>query len=331
MRSLTSLSCLLAALSHTAQAYKPHGIGGIVQNGNTTEIQAWVAAGLAYPIINALGTHSPSLKYLCSNFDSLTTRFAALSPADDILWISKQAICDGANTPDDWNSRNQRNWMSLFTSGIFGLTALAGTNKDKEDYASMCYYIEETLLRGMWMPYRDDDWMLTDVESSFCVLAGYYGTGPGWEYLEKTVRPPAAIQQKVTTLLSRFQARALQVVIREQGWVEYICGGFGTFALGLKGMGLDAEAIEDVLCKSGDKVVGIETAVKNLKDIRTELFIVQLMNAGTDESYYAYMCDWLQIKGFDKIGIDGKAVLTEACIRARPGVGRRLRVGRRSE
>ncbi|PVI00311.1 hypothetical protein DM02DRAFT_728630 [Periconia macrospinosa] len=288
--------------------------------GNFSAITSWAYTALAYAAITASNSTS-ELTYLCNNFNDTSTRYIAAFPDyNDISEIPRKTICDAsrANPPAPLPIWYNTLWyMKTYTAGIFALQGYGGKPSDKEAentqfYADMCWYVESTLLRGLWAPCRDTDEGGADVEGAWCVLSGYFGKGEWSQYQAGNVT--AEVEAQADVLMSKVMARVFKVVAKEQEQVEYVCENWKRFEGGITGLGLVSKVIEELVCKGENrKVAEVEQAKKDMAAAMTELYILQLVHAGTYEGYHEYLCRTLRADGYAKVGLDGKKILEAVC------------------
>lgn len=207
--------------------------------------------------------------------------------------------------------------MKSYMAGIFAIQGYAGKPSDKESenaqfYADMCWYLESSLLTGLWAPCRDTDEAGTDVESSWCAMSGYFGKGPFSQYDGGNVTAEVAAQADV--LVSQVMARVFKVVVKEAAQTEYICENYEKYKEGITGLGLVSSVVEEWICAEHSRqVMPVVQARSELLDSMTNLFIWQLLHAGTYPGYHDYLCKTLRADGFASAGVNGRKVVDAAC------------------
>ncbi|KAF2466924.1 uncharacterized protein BDR25DRAFT_358984 [Lindgomyces ingoldianus] len=286
----------------------------LLVGGNISEITSWTLTSLSYGILGSLPANSTSfLQYLCTNFSSLTSRYVDAFPITngDITAFAKSAICDAAANPSTSPVVPEKVggnawYLKSYLAGIFTIQTYHGYLKNSTYMATMCYYLEETLLNGLWLPNYDiEPGSGVDVEGSFCASAGYYDRGPGFTYTNATVG--TEVHEKATSLVSEFLARVLVVVLKDEEWVRWVCEG-------KRAMGLDEGVARGVVCGEKEQVVvGVEEARRGLWEVMGRLFEFQLFHAGNERTYMQYLCENLKEVDLGKVGLDGVKIRRDAC------------------
>ncbi|KAF2642682.1 hypothetical protein P280DRAFT_516451 [Massarina eburnea CBS 473.64] len=327
MRFPTHIAALIAVAltntnaSTTTQKRDIPNVGETTMRGNISSIAAWAYNAFAYAIVTASNSTS-DLTYLCTTFNTTSTRLYTAFPetSGDIGTFARRTICDAstANPPAPLPIWYNTLWyLKSYLGGIFTVQGYYGKPFDKEIdngpfYASMCWYLEASLMRGLWAPNRDTDESGVDVESSWCAASGYYSKGPYSTYTNESVSVDVAHQADV--LVSRLVAYMLKLVLKEQEQVDYICTNYARFKPGIAGLGLVSSVFRGLVCGEGNKgIVEVQKAKLELLDAMTDLFILQLLEAGNYKGYYKYLCETTSADGYAKVGLDGKKVVEAAC------------------
>lgn len=286
--------------------------------GNISSIASWAYAALAYATITASNS-TTELTYLCNNFNDTSSRYYYAFPesSGDMAKLARNAVCAASKSANPapqpvWD--NTLWYLKSYLAGMFTVQGYYGKFRDTQYYMDMCWYLESSLLRGLWLPCRDTQESAVDAESSYCASAGYYAKGDYSKYTNATQPPEIAHQADV--LVTKMLTSVLKVVLKKQEQIEYICANWDRFEPGVKSLGAVSEVVENMVCKDKE-VVEVEQARKDQLGAMTELFIFQLLNAGTYKDYHTYLCQKLQPDGLSKVGLDGKEVVAAACAAAK--------------
>ena len=200
--------------------------------------------------------------------------------------------------------------MKMYTAGIFNVQAYSAKNATSQWYFDMCYYLEASLLRGLWAPCRDTDEGGVDVESGFCATAGYFGKGPYSKYTDAV--QPTDMARQADVYMSKVMSSVFKVVAKESKQVEYVCKNWTKFGAGLQKTGLVPDVVKELVCGQ-TKVVDMKQAKSDLFSQMTDLFIFQILRAANYEGYYKYLCNTLSADALKKYGLDGAKVVSAVC------------------
>lgn len=298
-------------------------------HGNTSEISSWTAAAISYAIAGSAPSRT-DLQYICTNFDTLTSRYATsfASSYGDVLAFSKSAICSAANNQRDplhpagddpfitplW-------FMKTFLAGTFTLQAYAGDAKNTSYFADMCWLLEDSLLVGLWAPGPDVNGSGVDVESSFCASAGGYAKGEYTKYTDEPVNKE--VEAQAGRLVSEVVARGVKMVASSDEQVKTICEKLGEWGEGIKKMTLDPDVIEKVMCEKKEALPA-EKASAEFLGAMSRLFTFQLLNAGnypglpevSYPSHRQFLCENLKEDSLNAVKLDGEVIKKEACAAA---------------
>lgn len=252
---------------------------------------------------------------MCENFNDLSERYYAAfpEPSGDMARFARDAVCGKAKeknpSPEPLSYWNL--WeMKSYLAGSFIIQSYAGNYQNSSYYAELCWFLESTLLTGLWAPCPDTEESGVDAESSFCASAGYYGKDDYSRYTTAT-QPPEIIHQ-ANVLVSRLMAYVLQILLKSKTQVQYLCDNFGKYAPGIKSLGLVDDVIKDQVCGTM-VVVELDVAKKGLLAAMTELFSFQLLKGGSDARFPKYLCEVLEKDGLAKVGLDGEKIVADAC------------------
>jgi hypothetical protein len=282
---------------------------------NISSIVSWTYAALAHATIT-ISNSTSDLTYLCKNFDNLSSRYytAFASSDGDVAKLAKEAICDASKSSNPSPlpvPQNMLWYMKMYTGGVFNLQAYSAKTPSTKWYFDMCYYIEASLLKGLWAPCRDaTDEGGVDVEGGFCVAAGYFGKGPFSKYTNATQSADVARQADV--LMSKVMASVFKVVAGEKKQIEYVCNNWKRFESGFSKTSLVASTVKEMVCGS-IKVVDVKQAKLDLQNQMTDLFVFQILRAGNYEGYSAYLCSTLGAESLSKYGINGVKAIEAVC------------------
>ncbi|CAI6323077.1 unnamed protein product [Periconia digitata] len=293
--------------------------------GNLSYVTSWTYTSLAYTALEASNSTS-ELTWLCDNFNETSSRYVETFPDyNDITKISREVICDAvhAGLPPPSPIWFNNLWhMKTFMGGVFAVQGYGGTPFDKQGdniqfFADMCWYVENSLLTGLWAPIRETEQGAIDVESAWCILSGYFGAGDWSQYNAGNVSAEVAAQADL--LVSKVMARVFKVVAKEQKQIDYVCDNYERYREGIARMKLDTSAIEELICAGQNReVVQAAQAKTEMLDAMTDLYIFQMLHAGTYEGYHAYLCNTLRADTYyAKAGLDGKRVVESACSAAK--------------
>tara|TARA_R110002003_G_scaffold225_2_gene16538 strand:- start:3803 stop:4681 length:879 start_codon:yes stop_codon:yes gene_type:complete len=286
--------------------------------GDATAIASWSLAALAYSITTVSNSTS-QLTYLCTNFPALTSRYSlAFLSTDHVTKFAEDAICGASRfTPPSAQpvAQNQLWYMKSYTGGIFTAIGYAGINKtrDTQYYMDLCWYVESTLLRGLWVPCRDTDEGIVDAESSYCASAGYYGKDDYSRYTTEEVS--VEVKRQADMLMSKFMGNVMRVLLGSEEAVEYVCGSWGIWTAGIEVQGLVSEVLAEVVCKERT-VVEVQQAKMEMLTVLTDMYIFQLLHAGNAADYPGYLCKTFKPDGFVKLGLDGSRIVQAVCAAA---------------
>jgi hypothetical protein len=295
--------------------------------GNISQVTSWTGAALAYTIIGTLHD-GKQLQFVCSNFTDLAAPWATLfaDPSTNVTEIAQRAICDSVanvkniDDPDELPKYVDILWyLKTYLAGTFTIETYQGNFRNNSYYVSMCYYLEDSLLKDMWLPGPDDGGGAVEIEGSLCASGGYYDKGPGFIYTNETVN--ATIAQQATDLVSKALARAVQVLANTDTKVAYICNRLKDESAefhwidGLKSLGLNTDIIYDTLCSSGLARPSVQ-AVTDYFNVLSDLYTLQLLNGADEPTYYDYLCQTLNATGLSTMRLNGMAIKKAACDRA---------------
>ncbi|CAI6332790.1 unnamed protein product [Periconia digitata] len=292
-----------------------YGPGGIMTPGqNISAITAWTYAAFAHAT-NTISNSTTELTYLCKNFDDLSSRYytAFTQPNGDVAKLAKEAICSAskAKNPSPLPvAKNQLWYVKYYTAGVLNAQAYAAKTPTPNWFFDMCYYIEATLLRGLWAPCLDTDEGGVDVESGFCASAGYYSKGPFSTYTSAT--QPADIARQADVLMSKVMGAVFKLLAKDTSQIDYVCNNWAKYEAGIGKTGLVASTLKEQVCGQ-KKVVEVKQAKADLASQMTDLFIFQLLKAGNTDGYYAYMCSTYSAEAFNKFGLNGAKVVDAFC------------------
>ncbi|KAF2006058.1 hypothetical protein P154DRAFT_606393 [Amniculicola lignicola CBS 123094] len=302
--------------------------------GTPSEVSSWTLATLAHSL-RTISNNTNQLTYLCTNFNTLVSRYVSAfppsPPSDDVTAFARKAICDASKaavpSPEPQDVRGGALYaMRTYLSGIFTLTAMKGSWLNYTYYANMCWYLETSLLRGVWVPSPDTLEGTVDSESSFCAASGfYYAKGRGYSWYTDAEQP-AAVARAGNFFVSKMLVRLVQLLIQKKEQVDWICENLGTE--GIAKLGLDAGVLANEICGGERRVVDAAVAKKKVLEAQRELFTFQLMNGGNDPGrnettdpeyepvypgYHKFLCDNLGNQTFGDFGLDGGWIVMEIC------------------
>lgn len=296
--------------------------------GDFTEISSWSAAAIAYAVVGS-SPNTTSLRYVCDDFISLTTRWLDVYPAPygDVLAFAKSAVCSAANGERDprlpLGELNLQPTYSLktFLSGIFTIQAYHIDVNNQTYYSYQCWYLEDSLLEGLWLPNPgpDENGKIgdggVDVESSFCANSGGYAKGPHTQYT--TAHVSAEVQKQAGILVSELLAKGVKLLLKDEDQKKIACRTVREWKNGIKKLGLEADTIETVLC-DGSGILELENASREFLSAMTNLFSFQLIHGGYDDSgigvsLYRFLCEAVKIESLTNVKLDGKAIKKDLC------------------
>lgn len=275
---------------------------------------SWTYAALAHATVT-ISNRTDELSYLCKNFDDLSSRYytAFAQPDGDVAKLAKEAICDASKSKNPSPlpiPQNMLWYMKLYTAGIFNVQAYASKNASTQWYFDMCFYLEASLLRGLWAPCLDTDEGGVDVESGFCATAGYFQKGPFSTYTNAT--QPANIAHQADVLMSKVMAGVFKVLAKDSKQIQYVCDNWGKYESGMQKTGLVPSTIKDIVCGQ-KKVIAVQQAKSHLANLMTDLFIFQILKAGDTKGYYTYLCKTYSADALSKHGLNGATVVEALC------------------
>ncbi|KAF2733976.1 hypothetical protein EJ04DRAFT_553038 [Polyplosphaeria fusca] len=320
MRLLTLPCALLALASQTQCSTIPHrqrdipNPGQHTMRGNISAIASWTYAALAYATIST--TNTTELSYLCANAAPLSSRYLSAFPetSGDVSKFAREAICNAARTPP---SPSPLWYMKSYLAAAFTAQSYYGDRLNTTYYAQLCWFVESSLLAGVWVPCADTQESGVDAEGSFCASAGYYDKGDYSWYTNAT--QTGEVVGEAGGLVSRVMARVVGVVLGSERQREWVCGNLGRFAEGLGRIGLKREVVEEEVCGRGKGVVEVQKARGELLSAMTDLFAFQLLKGGSDRGYPKFLCEGLKKDGLAQVGLDGARVVESACNAASHG------------
>ncbi|KAK3207167.1 hypothetical protein GRF29_103g63361 [Pseudopithomyces chartarum] len=216
---------------------------------DVSNVVAWTYAALAHATITVSNSTS-ELTYLCKNFDTLSSRYytAFASPDGDVAQLAKDAICAASKSSNPSPlpvPQNMLWYMKMYTGGIFNMQAYSAKTPSTKWYFDMCYYVEASLLKGLWAPCRDStDEGGVDVEGGFCVAAGYFGKGPFSKYTDAAQSADSARQANI--LMSKFMASVFKVIAGEKKQIEYVCNNWKRYEPGFGKTSLVASTVKEM-------------------------------------------------------------------------------------
>lgn len=175
----------------------------------------------------------------------------------------------------------------------------------------------------LWMPSELTHGSGVDVEGSFCARAGYYDKGPGSTYTNETAMPSDSAIQETTVLVSRLLAKAVRVHLYSEEQASYICSnwdGDEGIGQGVRSLGLTEDVVWSVICADegrgehgGGRIVGVEEARREMLEAMRQLYVMQLLNSGSEGKYHGYLCKELSTEGLNGIFLDGKKIKEDVC------------------
>jgi hypothetical protein len=201
-------------------------------------------------------------------------------------------------------------YMKMYTAGIFNVQAYAAKAATTQWYMDMCYYLEASLLRGLWAPCRDTDEGGVDVESGFCAAAGRFGKGTYSKYTDAT--QPIDVARQADILMSKVMARVFKLVAKETKQIEYVCNNWKRFETNMPKTGLVAATVKELVCGQ-IRVVESKQAKSDLVGQMTDLFIFQILRAGNYDGYHEYACNTFSADTLTKYGLNGAKVIDAVC------------------
>ncbi|PVH98841.1 hypothetical protein DM02DRAFT_629922 [Periconia macrospinosa] len=296
-----------------------YGPGSITNNEapgrNISSIYSWTYAALAHAT-NTISNSTSELTYLCANFNALSSRYytAYSQPDGDVAKLAKEAICSASTSKPPSRlpvPQNELWYMKLYTAGIFNVQAYAAKSATTQWYFDMCWFLEASLLRGLWAPCLDTDEGGVDVESGFCATAGYFSKGPFSTYTSAT--QPVSVVDEVGVLMSKVMARVFRVLAKEPQQIDYVCNNWARYEAGVQKTGLVASTVKELVCGQKEKIVEMAKAKEELKSAMTDLFIFQVLKAGDVQGYYKYLCETYSADALSKYGLDGTKVVDALC------------------
>ena len=282
---------------------------------DVSNVVAWTYAALAHATITVSNSTS-ELTYLCKNFDTLSSRYytAFASPDGDVAKLAKDAICAASKSSNPSPlpvPQNMLWYMKMYTGGIFNMQAYSAKTPSTKWYFDMCYYVEASLLKGLWAPCRDStDEGGVDVEGGFCVAAGYFGKGPFSKYTDAAQSADSARQANI--LMSKFMASVFKVIAGEKKQIEYVCNNWKRYEPGFGKTSLVASTVKEMVCAS-IKVVDVKQAKLDLYNQMTDLFVFQILRAGNDQAYKPYICSTLGADSLGRFGLNGAKAIEAIC------------------
>jgi hypothetical protein len=296
--------------------------------GDFTEISSWSAAAIAYAVTGS-SPNAASLRHVCDNFTALTTRWVSAyhTPYGDVLAFAQSAVCAAANGERDPRlplgeaNLSPTYAIKTFLSGIFTIQAYHGDVNNQTYYSYQCWYLEDSLLEGLWLPNPgpDDSGRIggggVDVESSFCANSGGYAKGLHTQYT--TSKVSSEIQRQAGIFVSEYLARGVKLLLKDEEQIEVACRTVREWKSGIKKFGLEVDVVEKVLC-DGRGVLELEQATQEILDAMTKLFAFQLLHGGYDDSgigmsLYGFLCEAVKEESFKKVRLDGKGIKRDIC------------------
>lgn len=262
------------SLSHNTLTKEP-------VRGNISSIASWTLAALAYGSITASNTSS-ELGYLCENFNQLSSRYSAAfsEPSGDMSKFAREAICSASKVTDpspEPLAQNNIWYMKSYLAASFVIQGYNGNLLNSSYYANMCWYLESSLLQGLWAPCGDTDESGVDVESSFCASAGYYGKEDYFRYTNATQATDGV--READRLVTTLMGRVLKLLLSSEQQFEYLCRNFARYEPGIRSLGLVSQMAREEVCGNGG-VVELGVAKQSLLAAMTNLFGFQLLMGG---------------------------------------------------
>ena len=289
--------------------------------GNISSIASWTLAALAYGSITASNTSS-ELGYLCENFNELSSRYntAFPEPSGDMSKFAREAICSAskvANPSPEPLAQNNLWYMKSYLAASFVIQGYNGNLLNSSYYANMCWYLESSLLQGLWAPCRDTDESGVDVESSFCASAGYYGKDDYSRYTNATQATDGMME--ADRLVTALMGKVLKLLLSSEKQFEYLCKNFARYEPGIRSLGLLSQVAREEICGNGG-IVELGFAKQSLLTAMTDLFSFQLLMGGNAADYPKFLCQNLNRDGLAKVGLNGDKIVAKACGVANFGV-----------
>jgi hypothetical protein len=282
--------------------------------GNISSIASWTLAALAYGSITASNTSS-ELGYLCENFNNLSSRYSTAfpEPSGDMSKFAREAICSASKAADpspEPLAQNNLWYMKSYLAASFVIQGYNGNLLNSSYYANMCWYLESSLLQGLWAPCGDTDESGVDVESSFCASAGYYGKDDYSRYTNATQATDSVME--ADRLVTMLMGKVLKLLLSSEKQFEYLCRNFARYEPGIRSLGLLSQVAREEICGNGG-VVELGVAKQSLLTAMTNLFSFQLLMGGNAADYPTFLCQNLNRNGLAKVGLDGDKILARVC------------------
>jgi hypothetical protein len=255
--------------------------------GDFTEISSWSTAAIAYAIVSS-SPNADLLRHVCDNFVPLTTRWLAAYPAPygNVLAFAKAAVCSTANGGRDPRLPLRESHLpptyslKTFLSGIFTIQAYNVDVNNQTYYSYQCWYLEDSLLEGLWRPNPGPDENRNiggggvDVESSFCANSGGYAKGPHTQYT--TSKVPSEVQQQVRILISELLARGVKLLLKDEKQTYIACRTVREWENTIKKLGLEVDVVETVLC-DGRGVLDLVEASQEFLNVMTKFILISIV------------------------------------------------------
>ncbi|KAF2123204.1 hypothetical protein BDV96DRAFT_562103 [Lophiotrema nucula] len=201
--------------------------------------------------------------------------------------------------------------MKSYLAAAFIAQSYYGDLHNSTYAANLCWYVESSLLEGLWIPTPDAGHGAVDAESSFCATSGYYGKDEYFQYTNATQTADAVVA--VSGLVTKVMARVLQVVLKSEDEVEYICTNFGRWEKRIDELGIVSNTLKEEVCGGDGKAKDLAEAKTALLGAMTDLYSFQLLHAGNAADYPEWLCDSLKKDGLTKAGLDGTRIVGDAC------------------
>lgn len=289
--------------------------------GDLSSIASWTLSALAYGAIHASNSTS-ELTYLCQNIASIGSRWSTTfpEPKGDVLKFAREAICKAAETTNPspeplW--KNNLFWMKSYMAAIFTVQTYYGDLYNNTYLFNMCWYVESSLLPGVWAPCKDTAESAVDAESSMCARSGYYMKDPLFQYTNAT--QTQAVKDFANQYVTRVMQAALRVLVGTEEQVSYLCKGFSSrgkdgYSGRISDLGLYADIFFYDYCEGTERGVWeAERAKKHLLNTMTDLFTYQVLMAGNAKEYPKFLCDGLKRGDLVKAGLDGDKAVAAVC------------------
>jgi hypothetical protein len=207
--------------------------------------------------------------------------------------------------------------MKSYMAAIFTVQTYYGDLYNNTYLFNMCWYVESSLLPGVWAPCKDTEESAVDAESSMCARSGYYMKDPLFQYTNAT--QTEAVKGFANQYVTWVMQAALRILVGTEEQVEYLCKAFssrgkGGYLKGFSDLGLYAAILSYDYCGGTERGVWeVERAKKHLLATMTDLFTYQALLGGNAKEYPKFLCDGLKAGGLSNVGLDGGKVVGTVC------------------